>query len=228
MQAGKKLQKYFVASLALILLTAAASAYAWQTPKEVTPLVGVLKHAKPNPEAVDTAPEQESAAAESPEAITINLTPGSEPEVDFSASDLVEVLEAPDALAESPTQAGTEKAAAEDAQLGGIAFSLDISGNYQAIDSGYMFVEGFYTLYATFAYEGMANGMNWSWEWQRNGAQIEGGSQEWSYGQEGPGYIYFRPEDGFKSGEYTLAIWVDDELQNQASFSVSEGVAANN
>ncbi len=222
------MQRYMVASLVLILLTAVASAYAWQAPEEVTPLVGILKHAKPNLEVNDAAPQQETVADESPEAVIINLTPFSERDVDFSASDLLEAQEAPAPLAEPAVQVGPENTATENAQLGGIAFSLDVSGNYQAIDPGNRFVEGFYTLYATFAYQGMVDGMNWSWEWLRNGAQIDGGDQEWSYGEKGPGYIYFRPEDGFKSGEYSLAIWVDDELQNQAGFTVAEGVAANN
>jgi hypothetical protein len=222
------MQRYLVASLVLILLTAAVSAYAWQVPEEITPLVGILKHAKPNLELIDDAPKQESMADDSPEAVTINLTPLSEREVDFSASDLQEVQEAPAPLNETSVEVGPENAVSGDAQLGGIAFSLDISGNYKAIDPGYRFVEGFYTLYATFTYQGMADGMNWSWEWQRNGAQIDGGNQEWSYGEEGPGYIYFRPEDGFKSGEYALAIWVDNELQNQAGFTVAEGIAASN
>lgn len=228
MQAGKKMQRYLVASLVLILMTAAASAYAWQAPEEITPLVGILKHAKPNLEVMATASKQESAADESPEAVTINLTPSLEREVDFSASDLLEAQEASAPLTESTGEVGPENSVTGDAQLGGIAFALDISGNYKAIDPGYRFVEGFYTLYATFAYQGMADGMNWSWEWQRNGAPVDGGNQEWSYGEDGPGYIYFRPEDGFKSGEYSLAIWVDDELQNQAGFTVAEGVAANN
>jgi hypothetical protein len=228
MQAGKKMQRYLVASLVLILLTAAASAYAWQAPDETTPLVGILKHAKPNLEVMDASPKQESVDDDSPEAVTINLIPSSAREVDFSASDLLEAPEALAPLNETSAGVGLENAVTGDAQLGGIAFSLDISGNYNAIDPGYRFVEGFYTLYATFAYQGMADGMNWSWDWQRNGTQVDGGNQEWSYGEEGPGYIYFRPEDGFKSGEYSLAIWVDDELQNQASFTVAEGVAASN
>jgi hypothetical protein len=230
MQAGKKMQRYFAISVALVLLTAAASAYAWQAPEETAELVGVLKHAKPNSGDLDSSQDQEPAAEKPPETITINLTPVSDQEVAFSALEIIEAQEEPES---APVERAVEEVAAErptitDSQLGNISFSLDISGGYQPINPGYQFVEGFYTLYATFSYQGMADGINWAWSWQRNGAQVEGGNQVWSYGQEGPGYIYFRPEEGFRSGEYTLAIWVNDVPQNQSSFIVGEGVAASN
>jgi len=230
MQAGKKMQRYFVMSLAIILLAAAVSAYAWQAPEETPELVGVLKHAKPNPGALESSQEQEQVLEEAPEAITINLTPASDREVAFSAIDNIENQEEPGSVQveQAVERAVSESPVADDSQLGNISFSLDISGNYQPINPSYQFVEGFYTLYATFSYKGMADGLNWAWSWQRNGAHVEGGSQVWSYGQEGPGYIYFRPEEGFRSGEYTLAIWVDEVLQNQSGFTVGEGVAASN
>ena len=229
------MQRYLVMSFVLVLLAAVVSAYAWQSPVETAELVGVLKHAKPNPDIFKATEAEEPAADDSPEAVIISLTPSSEREVAFSAIDLVESQEEPEPVQE---EAGVDQVVTEnpvavdsqlgDSQLGDISFSLDISGNYQAIDPGYQFVEGFYTLYATFAYRDMSDGLNWAWSWQRNGAEIEGGNQVWSYGQQGPGYIYFRPEEGFRSGEYSLAIWVADELQSQSGFTVASGVAASN
>lgn len=230
MQAGKKMQRYLVMSFVLVLLAAAASAYAWQIPEETTELVGVLKHAKPNPDVFEATEGEEPVADDSPESVTISLTPSSESAVTFSALDLVDSQEEPEPVQEETVveQVAAENPVAVESQLGDISFSLDISGNYQAIDPGYQFVEGFYTLYATFAYRGMSDGQNWAWSWQRNGAEIEGGNQVWSYGQDGPGYIYFRPEEGFRSGEYSLVMWVGDELQSQSGFTVASGVAASN
>ena len=228
MQAGKKMQRYLVVSFVLILMTVAASAYAWQDPEETVALVGVLKHAKPSLGTFDTAPEQESIVEEAPGAITISLTPVAVREVTISAVDLLENQEQPLAVSETANQVESDVSGPVDAQLGNVSFSTDISGSYQAIDPGNRFLEGFYTLYATFSYQGMADGVNWSWSWLRNGAQIEGGSQVWNYGEEGPGYIFFRPEEGFRAGEYSLAIWVNEELQSQNGFTVAEGVAASN
>ena len=228
MQAGKKMQRYLVVSFVLILMTAAASAYAWQSPEETVPLVGVLQHAKPNLGTFDAAAKQEETVEEAPGAITISLTPATERAVTISALDLLETQEESQPGPETASQVESDVSGPVDAQLGNITFSTDISGNYQAIDPGNRFLEGFYTLYATFSYQGMGDGLNWSWSWLRNGAQIEGGNQVWNYGEEGPGYIYFRPEEGFRAGEYSLAIWVNDELQNQSGFTVAEGIAASN
>ena len=241
------MQRYMVMSTVLVLLVAVATAYAWQTPEDTVQQVGVLKHAKPNPELFNGEMDEKApeAAADSPEVAALSLTPPTERDTTFSVDDLAKSQDSPEAAPstseDSPAEATVsetettvsesapvDEASFSDSQLGGISFSLDIGDNYQAVNPGYQFGEGFYTLYATFAYQGMSDGMNWAWSWQRNGAEIEGGNQVWSYGQQGPGYIYFQPEEGFRAGEYSLAIWVDDELQSQSSFSVSDSVAANN
>jgi hypothetical protein len=228
-QAGKKMQRYLVASLALILLTAGTSAYAWQVPKETQLLVGVLKHAKPSLDVDDIAPESAVEFEESPAAVNIDLTPASAREAAPLGILLgVDPLEKPAGLPETYDQVSPESELADDTYLGDISFSLDIGDDYRAIDPVLRFVEGFYTVYATFAYQGMADGMSWSWTWQRNGDVIDGGNQVWNYGTSGPGYVYFKPEDGFKSGAYSLAIWVNGEIQNQAGFTVAEGIAASN
>ena len=236
MQAGKKMQRYMAMSLVLVLMAAVASAYAWQAPVETTEQVSVLKHAKPNPQIYSPVEEAAPASEEEPKAVTMILTPAPEQAATFSVKDLpstddlLEVAEAAAGVTEETSAVEAETGSASDgsARLGDISFSLDISGNYQAVEPGRQFVEGFYTLYATFNYSGMTDGMNWAWSWLRNGAQIEGGNQVWNYGQDGPGYIYFQPEEGFRSGEYSLAIWVDDELQSQSSFTIANGVAASN
>jgi hypothetical protein len=228
-QAGKRMQRYLVASFVLILLAAATSAYAWQSPDETTPQVGVLKHAKPSLDAGGIAQEQEGQIQESPETITINLTPASIREIGSAAADVVvDPLQQPQTAPETSEQVVAASDPTGDASLGDILFSLDIGGDYRAIDPVSRFVEGFFTVYATFSYQGMADGMNWSWVWQRNGAEIEGGNQVWNYGHAGPGYIYFQPDGGFKAGEYSLAISVNGEQHNQAGFTVTEGIAATN
>lgn len=230
-QAGKKMQRYLVASLVLTLLTVAASAYAWQTPEDAPPQVALLKHAKPSLEVVEAAQQPEPLLDVAPATVNIDLTPGSDQGENITVAELPALQEASENAEPASQPGGSNDAAQGDSgegQLGSIAFSLDVSGNYEAINPSNQFETGFYTLYATFAYRGMVDGTNWSWSWQRNGSQIDGGNQVWNYGADGPGYIYFQPEEGFQPGEYALAIWVDDVLQNQASFSVTEGVAANN
>ncbi len=73
----------------------------------------------------------------------------------------------------------------------------------------------------------MADGMEWSWVWRYNGEVIDGGNQLWAYGNDGPGYVYLRPEEGFSEGDYSLEIWVNDQLVAQNSMTIT-GNAANN
>ena len=56
------MQRYLVMSFVLVLLAAVASAYAWQSPEEMPELVGVLKHAKPNPDIFEATEVEEPAA----------------------------------------------------------------------------------------------------------------------------------------------------------------------
>ena len=70
--------------------------------------------------------------------------------------------------------------------------------------------------------------MTWSWVWRHNNQIIDGGNQLWSYGEDGPGYVYFQPEEGFQLGEYSLEVWVNDAMMAQSNFMVVDGITASN
>ena len=53
-----------------------------------------------------------------------------------------------------------------DTNLGTLSFSTEVTDEYEAVSPRQIFAEGFYTLYATFRYEGMEDGMVWSWVWR--------------------------------------------------------------
>ena len=111
-------------------------------------------------------------------------------------------------------------------ELGQVALSNAVTDEYQAISPASIFGEGFYTLYATFSYDDMADGMEWAWVWRHNGEVIDGGNELWAYGDDGPGYIYLSPEEGFQEGKYSLEIWVNGELLGQAAATMNDAAAA--
>ena len=76
-------------------------------------------------------------------------------------------------------------------------------------------------MYATFSYDGMEDGMVWSWVWRHDGEVVEGGNEVWEYGQDGPGYIYYNPENGFRAGLYTLEVWVNGELFTRSNMRMT-------
>jgi hypothetical protein len=222
-QAAKKMQSYMVASIVLILATLATTAYAWQAPEDTTPRVAVLSHAKPVSLVRAASPDAEVAVDASPAALDITLSPASI-EIAPITTDPLQRSELP----EEYNQLDPTVEAKANTDLGDIFFSTDITSNYEAVNPGRRFTEGFYTIYATFTYDGMADGMVWSWVWRHNGQVIDGGNQVWEYGVDGPGYVYIRPETGFLLGEYALDVWVNGELLTQSSFTITEGVSAAN
>ena len=107
--------------------------------------------------------------------------------------------------------------------FGEIAFSDEINEFYEAINPDRVFPARFFTLYATFVYEDMVDGMEWAWVWRHNGEVIDGGTEVWAYGEDGPGYVYL--EDGFSAGEYSVQIWVNEEMMSDANVIVTSAAS---
>lgn len=225
-QAAKRMQHYLVATLALFLVTFLTAAYAWPESQQTEPQIARLSSAKPAVESQTGSDEPDILADASPASVEITLSPVSN-RVGNAVIDLEDPLLKP-SLPEEYNQFEAKVDLKDSTEIGKIAFSTRISDDYRAIDMATRFGEGYFTLYATFDYDQMADGMTWSWVWRRNGEVIDGGNQMWSYGDDGPGYVYFRPEEGFQLGEYQLEIWVNSQLQSQSSFTVIDSVRANN
>ncbi len=222
------MQSYMTASALLLILTGVTALYAWQSPTDTTPRLTVLRNAKPTSSlSVAALDDQQVAAEASPDVVTINLGLNGEEIIDSVVELTESVITAPN-LNDEPDEVEAAGGSSGDTSIGPIYFSTDITSNYQAVDPGSRFTEGYFTLYATFSYESMEEGAQWSWVWKRNGQVIDGGEQVWSYGSDGPGYVYFGPEEGFQLGNHSLEVWVEEKLMSQSSFSIIEGVAASN
>jgi len=225
MQAAKRLQHYLLVSLSLILLAVIVAVYGWQAPTVTTPHLAVLSRSKPILQSAATVAEPEIVADASPASVEIDLSPVSNQGPAQTA--LTDPLLKP-ALPEQYDQLEATVDLKESTEIGEIRFSADISDDYEAVDPGRRFGDGFYTLYATFDYGEMADGMTWSWVWKHNGAVVDGGNQVWQYGDDGPGYVYFKPEEGFRLGEYSLEVWVNTELMAQSDFMIIDSISASN
>ena len=225
-QAAKRMERYMMCTLALFLVTMATGAYAWPASSESLPQIARLSYAKPAPVLAAEIEEPEVLADSSPTALDITLSPVSNRLVDVPVELDDPLLKA--ALPEKFNQIEPSAELIDETEIGEIDFSTDITLDYRAIDAGQRFGEGFFTLYATFDYDEMADGMTWSWVWRRNGQLIEGGNQLWAYGNDGPGYVYFRPEEGFLQGQYELEVWVNNEMMAQSDFMVIDSISANN
>ena len=221
------MRRYLASTLVLILVTVITAAYAWQAPEDTTTRLAPLSHAKVRIGSATAAEEGDSLTEGAPTTVEISTVSAygqnasSAPESEAPLQDSLILPEQYDQVEAASDLAGNTA-------VGQILFSTDISGYYEAVSPSTRFGKGYFTLYATFAYEEMSNGMSWSWIWRRNGAVVDGGNQSWSHGANGPGYVYYRPESGFDLGNYTLELWVNGDLMAQSSFTVTDAISANN
>ncbi len=231
LQAGKRLQTYMSASFALFAITMMVGFYSWQAPEDTIVRSAIISNSKPVtevavqvelPSLLETIDESISTDSEFP------LEPAN------SSSQLIPVAEQPLiarqlTLPEAYDSLEAQVALNDDSNLSTLSFSTEVTDEYEAVAPRQLFGEGSYTLYATFDYEALDDGMVWSWIWRHDGEVIEGGNEVWAYGQEGPGYIFFNPEEGFRAGQYSLDIWVNGELMAQSAVVMNNAsISANN
>lgn len=221
-QATRRMQSYLSVFIVLMLMAIGIGAYGWRPPEDATMRMALMTRAKPAPQAIRELMEQPSAVEL---ARTATTTPTNVVQSGGIANILLNADEAASFSTELPAAYDRVKPMVElnkGTNLGTVIFSSTVTDEYKAINPTSLFGQGFYTLYATFQYGDMADGMAWSWVWRHNGKVIDGGNELWAYGDEGPGYIYLRPEEGFGEGRYTLEIWVNGKLLGQASATMND------
>lgn len=222
-QAEKKFGRYSSATLLFLLIAAATAVYGIQTPLvDQTLRMAMLANNKPPAEEVVRLVDRAAIVDAEIQAVTDELLTASEAEA------LTEVTIIEDSTALPPEYDKFEPVVSlqDDTALGSIAFSTDVDDEYQAVEPTDIFAEGNYTLYATFSYDDMADGMSWAWVWRLDGDVVEGGNELWAYGADGPGYIYLSPEEGFQNGRYSLDVWVNGELLTSSAAIMSNAAAA--
>ena len=220
-QAEKRLQTYASASFFLILFAAAVAFYSWQPPTNDIPRVALLTNAKPPKEEIvqifaDAQPVARLETADIEELVAANTA--EVVETSIQTSELT--------LPEEYNQVESLVALQDDTTLGTLAFSTEITDRYEPINPRQLFAEGFYKLWVTFTYDDMADGMAWSWVWRHNGEVVDGGNKQWDAGENGPGYVYFAPDEGFQFGDYTLEVWVNGEMLAQSAVVMNSAAAA--
>ncbi len=223
-QAAKRMQSYLSVATVLLILAGGVGVYGWQEPEDATVRMAVLTRAKPASQEIKELMAQPSVSERA--TAVADTTPNRSGGV---ANVLLGMNDAATLNPQLPAAYDQVEPRAEllpDTELGTVVLSSTVTDEYKAINPGTIFGEGFYTLYATFDYKDMADGMAWSWVWRHNGQVIDGGNELWAYGDEGPGYIYLSPEEGFGEGRYTLEIWVNGELMGQASATMNDAAVS--
>jgi hypothetical protein len=236
-QAERRLRNHIWTTVGFFVLGGVVLFYGNQTPPDQTVRMAVIAQAKPVAElAVDTSVDElpviDLAAppsfevANGGESLTATSTLTGSADLTLAGLD---GLSLPDGEPVLPDEFGLLEPEVElndDSSFTNLIFSTEINDDYDPVSPRRTFVEGFFTIYATFDYVGMADGMAWSWVWRRDGEIVNGGNELWQYADDGPGWIFFEPPEGYAPGQYTLDVWVNGELFQQGSFVV-ESEAAN-
>lgn len=223
-QAAKRMQSYLSICFVLLILSGAIGTYGWRTPNDTTLRMAIITRAKP------ASPEvKEVMALPSPSEVAEAETTMASAQSGGLANFLLNSDEAAALSPELPAAYDRFEPEADlqpTTQFGEVVLSATVTDEYEAISPTDVFGEGFYTVYATFAYEDMVDGLEWAWVWRHNGKVIDGGNELWAYGDDGPGYIYLSPEEGFQEGSYSLEIWVNGELFGRAAATMNDAAVS--
>ena len=222
-QAAKRLQTYSFASMSLIFVTLITAVYTIQKPVDTVLRVATLSNAKPATAEVRALIDSAPTIVDLIQLNNNNIVRGNISTADdiLFAETNEQLLQVALTLPETYDQHEPTTDLNNNTEITPLQFSTKIDNQYAPAEVANIFAEGNYTLYATFDYDEMADGMVWSWVWRHEGEVVDGGNEMWNYGADGPGYIYYNPDEGFQSGEYTLEVWVNSELFAQSDMLIN-------
>jgi hypothetical protein len=141
-------------------------------------------------------------------------TPSLTPSITPTPSPTVPILEA---IYTPVTPSATVPA---DAEIGELTISRGMELNGTPVDPGTEFLVGQVTLFASFDYGNLANGILWRHVWLRDGALVGGETRIWEWGSRGRSYFFLSPEGGFQRGDYELRLLLDRRVVQTARFTV--------
>lgn len=107
------------------------------------------------------------------------------------------------------------------ASFGEIVFGTAFDESKGILGAATGFRSGTTEVHAGLPYEGMRDGMDWSYAWQYEGQDIAGDTElEWKYGASGILDLSLSGKKGLTDGSYNLQVYVRDDLVQEAGFSV--------
>ncbi|MEE8389513.1 MAG: hypothetical protein V3S14_01780 [Anaerolineae bacterium] len=114
--------------------------------------------------------------------------------------------------------------AGENARITIVTLAADYDEDGQPVDPGAEFPPGDHHVYLFIAYEGMANGVAWTFAIYREGEFLDSSTQLWEWGAQGKTYLYYKPPGGYELGVYEMRVFVGERLQGVAQFAITDGV----
>jgi hypothetical protein len=113
--------------------------------------------------------------------------------------------------------------AGKDARITIVTLAANRDENGQPVDPGAEFPPGDHRVYLFISYEGMADGVAWTFAICCGGESLDSVTQLWEWGAEGRTSLYYEPPAGYSPGVYEMRVFVQDRLQGVAQFVITEG-----
>lgn len=104
--------------------------------------------------------------------------------------------------------------------FGPITFAEDIQAD-QPVNPGTVFSD-LHEVFAFFDYSGMSNGTEWSTRWLVDGHEVLSTPAVWDSGESGGYYASLYHDQGLPAAQYTLELYIGDDLAQSGNFSIEE------
>jgi hypothetical protein len=116
----------------------------------------------------------------------------------------------------------SEVPAGDDANITIITLAAARDDAGQPVDPGTEFPRYIPRVHLFIHYEGMHNGIPWTFAIYRQGDLLDSATQLWEWGTEGKTDLYHEPPGGYAPGVYEMRVFIEDRLQGVAQFVVKE------
>jgi hypothetical protein len=108
----------------------------------------------------------------------------------------------------------------EDARITFVTLAADKDENGRPVDPGTEFPPGDHRVYLFISYEGMTNGLAWTFAISRDGELLDETIDSWEWGEQGETYLYYKPPGGYEPGLYQMQVLIEEHVQGIAQFEI--------
>ncbi len=112
--------------------------------------------------------------------------------------------------------------AREDARITVIALAADKDEEGRPVDPGTEFPPGDNRVYLFIAYDGLTDGVTWTFAIYRERELLDSTTELWEWGEQGKTYLYYKPAGGYEPGVYEMRIFIEKRLQGVAQFVIRD------
>jgi len=112
--------------------------------------------------------------------------------------------------------------AGEDARIVIVTLAAGQDDSSQPVGPGTEFPPGDHRVYLFISYDGLTDGVAWTFAVYHDEKFLDGTTQLWEWGEQGMTYLYYKPPQGYEPGIYEMHLFIEDRLQGVAQFVIAE------